>query len=511
MSFLKNKLFLFLTSCSLLVIPACTKKLNTNIDDPNGLSINNLQGKDIFAQALLTSVTNKIGANISSFPGDNYDFAQEWMGYWSRNNGYSASGLPQQIETFTVTFSSTDGNWASLYHNAYDYTFVMSHSSPNSILAGAAEVMRAMVFQDLTDQFGNIPFSQALEPLATITPTYDSASTIYKRLVEEVDSAIVLLQASQSTADDASDIMFQGNKALWLGFANKIKLRLLLRQVPNVYAPTDPYITGELSNVANQGGFLGAGQDATINPGFQDASQEQGPFWAVYGYVPGLNPAANEGGVYQNRVFFGANTIILDSLQAMSDPRIAYFFYPEGYPSSNGGFVGNPLGNASLSASLFGPGVLNSPTAPALLFSASQSLFMQAEAAQRGMMAGSPNALFKTAVEESFRYLGYTDNGATADNFIATSTDPNVNFTISAAPLQTILTQKWVAECGLDGLEAYSDYRRTGLPAIYQGTGITLPNRMLYPETEFTQNAANVNAQNETTQSAQSIPMFWGL
>ena len=35
-------------------------------------------------------------------------------------------------------------------------------------------------------------------------------------------------------------------------------------------------------------------------------------------------------------------------------------------------------------------------------------------------------------------------------------------------PLQTILYQKWVAECELDGFEAYSDYRRTGFPVIAQ-------------------------------------------
>jgi hypothetical protein len=504
---LKNRYFLFAVSWSVLVFSACSKELNTNTKDPNGLSITNLQGKDLFAQALLTTVTNKVGSNISSSPGDNYDFAQEWMGYWSRNEGYAPSGLAEQIETFTISFSNVDGNWASLYHNAYDYSFIIGSSSKGSILAGASEVMRAMVLQDLTDQFGNIPFSQALTPLTVTNPAYDSASSIYKRLVEQVDSGIALIQASQSTADDASDIMFKGNKASWLAFANTLKLRLLLRQVPNVYQPTDPYIAGELASVVANGGFMGPGMDALIQPGFVDASLQQNPFWAVYGYVPGLNPAANQGGTYQNRVFFGANSIILDSLQAMKDPRISQFFYQVGYPASNGGYVGNALGAAINSASFFGPGILASPTAPALLFSASQSLFMQAEAAERGMMAGDANTLFKEGMEESFRYLG---SSASADNFMSGSTDPSVNITLSANPLQTILTQKWIAECGLDGFEAWSDYRRTGLPAIFQGTGITLPNRLLYPETEFTQNANNVNAQGENTQQAQNIKMFWG-
>jgi hypothetical protein len=502
-----NKWILGPVCISILVLGACTKKLDTNTNNPNGLSIITLKGSDLFAQAELTTVTNKVGANISTDPGDNYDFAQEWMGYWSRNYGYSASGLPQQIETFSINFSSNDGTWQSLYHNAYDYSAIMTKSLTGSILIGASRTLRVMIFQDLVDQFGNIPYSQALQPNTTITPVYDSAATVYKGLVSEIDSAILSIQASQSTADDKSDIMFQGSKSLWLAFANTIKLRLLLRQVPNVYAANDPYITGEIAKI--QGGFLGAGQDALINPGFTDISLQQSAFWAVYGYIPGNTPSSNTGGNYQNRVFFGANTIILDSLQNMGDPRIGYFFYPEGYPTSNNGYIGNALGQSLVAASYFGPGVLSSPSAPALLLSASQSFFMQAEAAQRGILPGNPSALFQQGVEENFRYLG-AGNAAAADAFVAGSSDPSVNISISSNPLQTILVQKWVAECGLDGYEAWSDYRRTGFPAIYAGTSTVLPVRLLYPETEYTQNPINVNAQYEPLQSSQYNKIFWG-
>lgn len=484
----------------LLLIGACTKKLNTNLTDPNGLAISSLAGKDVFAQALNTTVTNKVGNNISSFPGDNFDYAQEWMGYWSRNSGYSASGVGAHIEVYAMIFSDANGIWQSLYHNIYDYNFVISHSSTGSILPGAARLMRAMVFQDLTDQFGNIPYSQAALANASTTPAYDSATAIYKKLVAQVDSAITEISGSQSTADDASDIMFKGSKSSWLAFANTIKLRMLLRQVPNVYAPTDPYISGELANVTAQGGFLGAGQDAVMNPGYSDASEEQNPFWGVYGYEPGSTSG------YQNFNYFGANTTAVDSLNSTSDPRVGYFFNQ----SSGGVYSGNPLGSPLIGASQFGKGLLQSPSAPALLFSASQSFFMQAEAVQRGMLSGDVAALFRQGVEESFRYLGIPNAQSAADAFISGSTDPGVNLAVSGNPLATILNQKWVAECGLDGLEAYADYRRTGLPALYAPNATGVPQeRLLYPETEYTLNSANVNAQNENSQSATAMKLFW--
>jgi len=484
----------------LLMLASCTKKLNTNTKDPNGEAIGALTGKDIFAQALNATVTNKVGTNLSSFPGDNYDYTQEWMGYWSRNSGYSASGIGAHVEAYALIYSDANGNWQSLYHNIYDYNFVMGNSTANSILPGASRAVRAMIFEDLVDQFGNIPYSQAAQPTVSITPAYDSATTIYKALVAQIDSAITEITASQSTADDASDIMFKGSKPLWLAFANTIKLRMLLRQVPNVYSPTDPYITGELSSVGSQGGFLGAGQDATINPGYYDASEEQNPFWGDYGYEPGSTSG------YQNFNYFGANTIILDTLQSTGDPRIGYYFNQ----AAGGVYLGNPLGEPIVGASQFGKGLLQSPSQPALLFSASQSFFMQAEAVQRGMLSGNVSLLFQQGVEESFRYLGVPGYQAAADAFIAGSTDGGVNLAASGDPIATILNQKWVAECGLDGLEAYSDYRRTGLPAIYPPGAMLVPQqRLLYPETEYTLNSINVNAQNEANQTATAIPLFW--
>jgi len=149
-----------------------------------------------------------------------------------------------------------------------------------------------------------------------------------------------------------------------------------------------------------------------------------------------------------------------------------------------------------------------------LLFSASQSLFMQAEAVERGFMTGNYQNLFQQGVEESFRYLGVPNYQAAADNFIATSTSPFVNLTVSTNPLETIFYQKWVAECELDGFEAYSDYRRSGYPVIpipsYAVPGQPMPKRLLYPETEYTQNTANVNAQNQTAADLNT-KIFWGL
>jgi len=494
---------------------SCTKQLNTNSQDPNGVGINSLSGKDVFAQALVATAENKSGGNISN-ANDNYDYVQNWMGYWARNTDWAASGVQAQIENFQLPTSFSNGIWQSLYHNIYDYNFVIAHSTANSILPGASKVMRAMTFQELVDQFGNIPYTQAAQADIT-TPKYDSATVIYKDLIVQIDSAIISIQASQATADDASDVMFKGDKTLWIKFANTIKLRILLRQVPNVYGPNDPYVTGELSAAISNGGFLGPGQDATVNPGFKDATQAQSPFWAVYGFQPGGDPGPPATGTYyQNYNFFVANVTLLNFLDSTADPRLKAFYGQ----NASGGYGGNVLGSSNNSVnntSPIGPGVLQSASMPAWILIASQSLFMQAEAAPRGMISGDAGTLYKQAVEESFRFLNVPNALPAADQFISTSSNTLVNFTASSNKLQTIMYQEWVAQCELDPLEAYSDYRKTGFPVFNfisssVPPGTPMPVRLLYPQSEYTQNAVNLQASlGSAVQPPSAIyqKLFW--
>lgn len=501
---IKHKKVLFLLLSGLVALASCTKKLNTNADDPNGPPISQLKGKDVFAGSLVEAVINKSGQNVSTAT-DNYDYANQWMQYYARNNGWSPSGSQEYMETFQLPNSFGDGNWASLYHNIYDLDFVMTNSSTNSILPGAARALRTMIFQDLVDQFGNIPYSQALQPPGILQPAYDSATTIYADLINQLDTALTVIAASQSTADDASDVMFQGNKLLWEEFANTIKLRILLRQVPN---GNQTYVATQLAAIVQQGsGFLT--QDCLIQPGFQDEPTKQTPFWSVYGFGPAKNGV--EGSPYQNNNFFVANQVFLNFLDSISDPRQAYFFNPSQAGTYGGEQFGNNNYNSAGATSPFGPGLLQSATAPALLFSAAQSLFMQAEAAQRGLLSGNASALYKQAVEASFNYLTVPNAVAAADSYMSTSTNGMVNFSLSTNQLQTIMYQKWISECSLDGLEAYSDWRRTGFPNIATpsfAVSAGIPARLLYPETEYTQNANNVNAQNQVAADLYT-PVFW--
>ena len=68
--------------------------------------------------------------------------------------------------------------------------------------------------------------------------------------------------------------------------------------------------------------------------------------------------------------------------------------------------------------------------------------------------------------------------------------------------LERIITQKWIA-LYFNGNEAWAEYRRTGFPKLipvaYNGSGGIVdsnagPQRMPYPQEEYTNNSANVTA-----------------
>ena len=76
---IKNRNLLCLGLCGLIVFASCTKKLDTNLHDPNGTPSSQLTGKDYFAGSLVEIMYNKSGINLYNAT-DNYDYANQWMG-----------------------------------------------------------------------------------------------------------------------------------------------------------------------------------------------------------------------------------------------------------------------------------------------------------------------------------------------------------------------------------------------------------------------------------------------
>ncbi len=454
-------------------------------------------------QLVLPAALNSIGANVT----DGLDYTKYWMGIWAVSGGYAPN-----ITEVTYKFSNAYHQevWSNFYYaiNNLNYVENAANASNDKFYAGIAKAMKVYCYHNLVDLYGNVPYSQALQIDKYPRPKYDSAATIYASLFKQLDSARTLIASwnGQTEAPSkSSDIIYHGEQTLWIKFINTLELRLLLR-FADIAKPS--YYATELNIVKGDSrGFLVEGEDALVNPGYSNALNDNlNPFYADYGFNAAGNQATNYG-------YYRANSYGVDFYSNTNDPRIEYFYAPYAtgkYAGNDFGIQGNP-NNVTSGIGLATStrlGIINSPSQSSPVLTSFESLFLQAEAAQRGLIVGDYKALYKSALEESFYYCGITD--ATAASTYYGQASDLVNIDSSATPLTTILTQKWASINAINPLEVYADYRRTKIPADIPGSKAAgvgpIPSRLLYPQSEINTNPDNVSAQGTITLNSK---IFW--
>jgi hypothetical protein len=289
----------------------------------------------------------------------------------------------------------------------------------------------------------------------------------------------------------------------WLRFANTLKLRVLLRQ--SLITSRAAKVTAGFASLAGKT-FLAAGENAGVNPGYIN---QAGKFNPLFGAI-GFSVTGAETSNYQAT---RGNKYGVDFLVNNADPRAGLLYRPAVVPvpataTYTGVYPGTTATTTSKkdNFSAVGPGVLPSSAnsgfaKPAYLLTAAEGFFLQAEAYLKGYLPGGAAAAqtaYQTGMEESFKLLGST--AAAANTYYTTSTAPLVNWAAATAAnrqFEAIITQKWVANSGLNGFEAWAEYRRTGFPinlpvGLNNISGGKLPLRIPYPQNELASNKANV-------------------
>ncbi len=426
--------------------------------------------------------------------------AEFWTGHWGHSTSFTAGATEK-----TYNFTNNDYNfWVTLYDNIQDYQFTITNAARDGVgyLEGPAMVMQAMLYQQLVDLYGNVPYTDALKGTGVIQPKYDDAQAIYTDLIVKLDAAIVKIKAATFPGSVPQDIVNKGTKSKWVRFANTLKLRILIRQA--LVSGRDAYIQAQITNIINEGsGFLGVGEDIVANPGYLKTQGKLNPFYVAYGYDEN---DAEVGGAR----FIKISKFMIDWLKLNNDTfRLKQIAAAPAQTGSTANFnastyVGVPLGGngtAYLTAvtSSVGPGQLIKGTATKdmILVSAAESFFLRAEAAQRWPALagiGSAAAHYTSGVNESFRMLGVASASTRAATLLSSGLN-NSDFAASSNKLNAIYMQKWIALCNYNGLEAWSEFRRTGFPNIpisLQAQFPTQPVRLFYPIKEEQTNPANV-------------------
>lgn len=509
----------------MLLLPACKKWVDVNYD-PSQLTETSVTPDLVLAGALKEQAGTALKRG----------FLYRWMGYLCVP--MASSGTDEQ--TYNITPASPDMTGM----NAIGIrTFRLIESKGNAtgqtFYVGIAKVMKAMIFAEDVDVFNNIPYRESGDPIRYQYPAYDDAKFIYEDIIKMIDTGVALIKnadIAKNTRITQADIMFHANKTRWVKFANTLQLRLLMHQANRIDRTT--YIQQVLAKIQAEGsGFLGSGEDASVNPGFTELRYNS--FYGIYAFNPGGFPADQSTSVM-------ANIIAMNFLKDNHDPRLGYFYtepelplppgtdepfvqpLPSNYRGNKYGlpidrrafpFQSAPFVSRMGGRTIHGPvtstssGILKGYDMDQWMLTSVESLFLQAEAIFRGWLPGNAKQAYFDAVRESFRWLNVGENradlslsDAVFSNWYAledAANNDHVSWDDASDKYKLLMFQKYLALNGLNAQETWTDYRRNGswpvipLSADPGRTANKLPVRLPYAASEYAVNRAHVTAQGE--------------
>ncbi len=327
-----------------------------------------------------------------------------------------------------------------------------------------ADIMQVYTYTVLVNTFGNVPYSEALNP-GILFPKYDDAKSIYDSLFVRLDADIAALNPAVAGFSAGSDLVYAGSVASWVKFANSFKIRMAMTIVDVDAAKAKTAV-----EQADAKAFQSAADNASF--AYQRVTPNTNPLWVDL--------------IQSNRQDFVAANTLVNKLKELSDPRLSMYFKP----NSGGVYVGGTVGsNNTFSDYAKFSDKVAAMDFPALLLDFPEIEFYRAEAIERGFaLTETAEKHYNNAIKASLVYWGVAaaDTGAYLRR-------PDVAYQTAAGTYkQKIGTQKWIALYNR-GYEAWTEYRRLDYPVLTAPATAKsgFPNRFSYPTNEQTLNNAN--------------------
>jgi len=392
--------------------------------------------------------------------------------------------------------------WEGLYESLADLKEVVRVGTEEGNLqaVGAAKVLQTWIFSQLTNAYGDIPYSEAINgDQSLFTPKYDQQVDIYKGMMAELDVAISALNGSGTIS---GDILYNGQANHWKKFANGLKLRLLM------YASAQQDVAAEFAEVVS-GGELFTSNEEQASLTFLSAFPNQFPTRPL-----------KQGDFDAVAISKSAVT----ALQKTQDPRLSRYARPDnenfdtpiftGVENGVGGQTGSRLGLAYYDY----PGQITASekglqTAEGILMTYAEIEFLLAEGVLKGWIQGDVAAHYKKGIRASHDYyqVSYTPFGW--QDF----SDFYENSSVAYTTPMDVWEQKWLS-LYFSALDPYFEVRRwyttvggwDGLPFLNAPIGnnfnnYELPMRFLYPGQEQSLNEDNYKQANANYNTATLI------
>lgn len=419
---------------------------------------------------------------------------------WSDMNEPSTYGghiaKIQYIDEARYTFRPTvvENKWYYVYItlNNVNEIIVKAEADENKNLLAVAKILRAYIFQTATDTWRDIPFTDALKIKdGTLLPKYDKQEDIYPALLTELKEAADLLGEGNGSLGEG-DILFAGKIEKWQKFVNSLRLRLAMR----ISGVNESLASATVSEI------MGSPAKYPI----MESNSDNAFFW-----WPGSDPYEEPWYTdSKGRDDHAVSDVLVNALKELNDPRLSVYAIPAASDGEYRGFVIGAGAQTNLATiSRIGARFRLDPAGFTPYMRYAETMFHIAEAANKGFSTGgvTQEQAYNAAVRASLLENGISEDDITA--YLAG--DGKFDGT-----LDQLYLQEWIA-LFKQGLEAWSLYRRTGIPkthyvapaSAYPGHN-SPPFRYPYPQNEFTLNRENVQQfANEVKDEFWGKQMWW--
>lgn len=413
-----------------------------------------------------------------------------WSQFWTQNN---TSNQYKDIDAYSIGTNDYQAGYTAMYDALNDIRTVkrqaLAEQNWNYYLI--ATVLEVEGSQVLTDLYDDIPYAEA-NNVNILLPKFNTGKETYDLMIADLKLALSKdLSVSVGKAPAADDFIFGGDMDNWTKFGNTLLLKLHMRltEVNPVLAQSG------ITTLINSGAeFLDV--DAAMTQ-FEDAADRSNPLYETDRRQ--LNTTLN----------LRASKTLYTYLSTNADPRLAKY-YGAGNPNNQGDFE-NTATNLSL--------VTLNATTPVYFMSAEESYFLQAEALTRYYAGAGAKAKYDAGVTAAMAKFG-----GSAATFIAAGGKYAFPATGTAAQVEAIITQKWIASFPGNGYESFLEQSRTGYPkvstvaqtsesyipgqfavSVENVTNNAFPKRIVLPNTVKTRNP------NAPAIKAITVPVWWDV
>ncbi len=524
-------------SIILMTATGCSDFLDINTDPNNPL--------DSKLSQVLPSVQTVIFEALGNGSGGMSDLTSQYVHH-----------TVQRGQTNFYFFSGNEFNIATAWPNLYssgmkdiDVMITKATERQSWHYLGIAQILKAYTYSIMVDMWGKAVYTEFGKGTENPFPAFDNGEAIYPQLLTLLNDATTNLAKTTTEVPGTDDLIFNGNRVKWTKLANSLKLKLY-----NQVRLTPLYDAAAVDDIINNEAMMGSVTDGfKLLYGTSNNPENRHPLFK--------QDYADNGANYIDPYFYlimkGDPSLpsfnpILDGI---ADPRVPFYFYNqldgnepvnpittarfgdflsiwfasfqidpnEGFDQAQfqtmvgqypcgGAFDNGEGGRAGVAAGqhagLGGAGYTR-------LYPYLAHLYTRAELSLTKGAPGNDRTLFEAAMRASF------DEVSQLSGTIVPGVDTYVNAVLALydaastqGKLELILTEKWIASFGFT-IDAYTDYRRTGFPVMFDpntdGNPFTILNRVYPVSIPYFIDDLRINPNADPQRDPAIDKVFWDV